>query len=151
MSAFAKTGIVPFNRLAFSEEDFSPCDVYSNLESQNDPTNDSSVNPIDPESTIESEQCVTPPPTRESPNIMNDFELHNLPSTRRAFDGINETLTTKPCITPEVVRPYPKIYRNHPTRKGKGEGKSRIHTDTPEKQRIEELQRTKDEANQKKE
>ncbi|GBP61757.1 hypothetical protein EVAR_31085_1 [Eumeta japonica] len=150
-SAFAKPGIIPFNRLAFSEEDFSPCEVFSNQESQNAPTNDFSANPIDPELTIETEQCVTPPPTRETPNIINEVELRNMPSTSQASDGINETLTTKSCITPEVVRPYPKIIRTNSTRKGKGKSKSRIYTDTPEKQRIEELQRAKDEANLKKE
>ncbi|GBP07644.1 hypothetical protein EVAR_2768_1 [Eumeta japonica] len=121
-NAFAKPGIIPFNRLAFSEEDFSPCEVFSNQESQNAPTNDFSANPIDPELTIETEQCVTPSPTRETPNIINEVELRNMPSTSQASDGINETLTTKSCITPEVMRPYPKIIRTNSTRKGKGKG-----------------------------
>lgn len=48
-------------------------------------------------------------------------------------------------ITPEVIRPYPRVDRNalKKSKKGKLPGKSRIYTDTPEKNRLEEVEKQK--------
>lgn len=45
-----------------------------------------------------------------------------------------------------MVRPYPKLDRKttQKPKKGKLLGKSRIYTDTPEKIRLEELEKTKE-------
>lgn len=46
-------------------------------------------------------------------------------------------------ITPEIIRPYPKVDRNAPKKKkGKLLGTSRIYTDTPEKNRLLEIEKT---------
>lgn len=49
-------------------------------------------------------------------------------------------------ITPEAIRPYPKVNRDATTKpkKGKITGKSRIYTDTPEKERLQEIQKARE-------
>ncbi|KAG5870015.1 hypothetical protein JTB14_008992 [Gonioctena quinquepunctata] len=49
-------------------------------------------------------------------------------------------------MTPEIIRPYPKVDRNalKKSKKGKLPGKSRIYTDTPEKNRLEEIEKAKE-------
>ncbi|KAK4874991.1 hypothetical protein RN001_011413 [Aquatica leii] len=54
-------------------------------------------------------------------------------------------------ITPESIRPYPKINKIAKQRKKKERGKSRIYTDTPEKERLLELHNAKQRQTQIKE
>lgn len=53
--------------------------------------------------------------------------------------------STVGLITPEIIRPYPRVDRNalKKSKKGKLPGKSRIYTDTPEKNRLEEIEKAK--------
>lgn len=44
-------------------------------------------------------------------------------------------------ITPEMIRPYPKVNKN--TNKISKKGKMRIYTDTPGKYRLEEIEKAK--------
>lgn len=70
-----------------------------------------------------------------------------MPFTSRASEVTIETSTSKVSITPKAVRPYSKLKQQRTTKRENGMGKSGIYTPTPEKQRIEKLQRTKDAAN----
>lgn len=53
----------------------------------------------------------------------------------------NSSTTKTYFVTPESVRPLPKMTKKSQKRKWKGREKSRIYTDTSEKDRIEELAR----------
>lgn len=59
--------------------------------------------------------------------------------------------STSSAITPESVRPLPKIIKTVLKRKGREKGKSRIYTNTPEKERLEELSKIKELKRNKKE
>ncbi|KAG7300114.1 hypothetical protein JYU34_015655 [Plutella xylostella] len=130
-SAFEKTGIWPFNKLAFSDEDFAPVQVYQ-TESTAGP--DVNVQLIVEEGAGNTQQDSPP----ASPSILS--QPIDAPSTSAA--GL---------ITPDMIRPYPKVVRSMQTKlkKGKMPGKSRIYTDTPEKNRLEEIE--KDRQTKKKE
>lgn len=136
-SGFSKPGIWPFNKLAFADEDFAPTEMFSlspgekeaiNLQSSQEScqTNleGNNCKSVDAEKT--SENC-------EAPEV--------IPSTSKAI------------ISPEVVRPYPTaITREKKSRKIKREkGKSRILTDTPEKDRLQMLHDEKEKKRQEKE
>ena len=49
----------------------------------------------------------------------------------------------KPYTTPEMVRPYPKATKAATTTKKRTPGMSRVYTDTPEKERLEEIENEK--------
>jgi len=170
-SSFEKTGIWPFNKLVFSDNDFAPVQVY-----QSDPTTESNDNNIPdiPEENL--------PPT--SPSVLQQQDFHissgkktpeiDAPSTSTRFvtPEVDTRLTTRPksveidspsasfglqspeitapststeIITPEVIRPYPKVNREMKNIKKKREqGKSRIYTDTSEKNRLGDLEKIKE-------
>lgn len=98
----------------------------------------------------DTEKYVTLPRARELSNVANDFEFHNMPSTSRASNRIDETSTTK-TYNSWNFKAVPNNLPKNTTRKAKRTSKLRIYTDTPEKQRTEELQRANDEANLKRE
>lgn len=144
-SAFTKPGIWPFNKLAFSDDDFAPCDVYINKQSQDNTTDVdlelqiSTSNDIEPESHLTltlTPRHFTPPPIDIDAKRL--VQPEPIPSTSNA-------------ITPESVRPLPKIIKTVLKRKGKEKGKSRIYTNTPEKERLEELAKIKELKRNKKE
>ncbi|XP_060810033.1 uncharacterized protein LOC132904128 [Amyelois transitella] len=134
MSAFEKTGIWPYNKLAFSDEDFAPVQVYQsnsnatiniNRQQQEDPSEENVI--------VEQSTPLNSPPSSSSLLLQSiDFDA---PSS--SAPGL---------ITPEAVRPYPKVNKSQSTKakKGKLPGKSRIYTDTPEKQRLLEIQKAKE-------
>lgn len=129
-SAFEKTGIWPFNKLAFSEEDFAPVQVYYSGSTAGPDVN---VQQIMPEEINLSRQD---PPVRSAP------ASPSLPT--QPFDASCSSAVG--LITPEIIRPYPKVDKNalKKSKKGKLPGKSRIYTDTPEKNRLEEIEKAKE-------
>ncbi|KAK5648004.1 hypothetical protein RI129_002896 [Pyrocoelia pectoralis] len=73
----------------------------------------------------------------EQPNVLKEnVNVLNTPSC----SGLKKHVKIK--ITPEVVRPYPKV-KPKETKTKREPGKSRIYTDTPEKQRLEEIENKK--------
>lgn len=133
-SGFMKPGIHPLNKLAFSDEDFAPCDIYA------------------------SDVISTDPNVLENPPVSTEFPVaqpgpstatQSLPEDNPSSFGAVQRLELRPStpasliLSPESVRPYPKINKIAKQRKGKERGKSRIYTDTPEKERLLELHNTK--------
>ena len=130
ISGFEKTGIWPFNKLAFSDEDFTPVQVY-----HSDTSTGQDVNM--PQSISEDidigQQDLASRGVPTSPSLLSQ----PLDSPSTSVVGL---------ITPEIIRPYPKVDTRTITRskKGKQPGKSRIYTDTPEKYRLEEIEKAKE-------
>ncbi|KAG5892730.1 hypothetical protein JTB14_001101 [Gonioctena quinquepunctata] len=129
-SAFETTGIWPFNKLTFSEEDFAPVQVYH---SGSPAGPDVNVQQIIPEE-INNTQQDQPPISAPAPTSL----------LSQPFDSPSTSAVG--LITPEIIRPYPKVDRNalKKSKKGKLPGKSRIYTDTPEKNRLEEIEKAKE-------
>ncbi|XP_047123036.1 uncharacterized protein LOC124806312 [Hydra vulgaris] len=135
-NAFEKTGIWPFNKLNFSDEEFAAVQVY-----HSDSSAVTVTQQIAPEEIILTQQNLISAlpvlPSTSSMGLVTPEIVENitLPSTLSV--GL---------ITPEIIRPYPKANRNGPKKKKKGKlpGKSRIYTDTPEKNRLLELEITKE-------
>lgn len=71
-------------------------------------------------------------------NVLNDIRI--LPVTP-SCSGNQKLNNTK--ITPESIRPLPKAIRKLTKRK-RTPGISRIYTDTPEKERLEQIEQEKD-------
>lgn len=133
VSAFEKTGIWPFNKLTFSDDDFAPVQVY-----QSDFIAGSDTQPIISEEINHAPDL--PPRPSTSPSLMS--QTFESPSTSAV--GL---------ITPEIIQPYPQVDKNalKRTKKGKQPGKSRIYTDTPEKNRLEEIEKAKEAKKQEQE
>ncbi|XP_039759705.1 uncharacterized protein LOC120633562 [Pararge aegeria] len=143
-SAFEKPGIWPFNEMAFSDEDFAPIEVYASNNSVN-----RTFNPDTSTVALELQPSTSVPSTEADIREQSPSLLQN-----SLFTGIGEPSTsaaeTQPepsayiPITPEVIRPYPTAARTRKTDKGRKPGKSRIYTDTPEKNELEERHRLKE-------
>lgn len=97
-SGFRKTGIVPFDRGIFKEDDFAAASVTDSRA---------------PEAT-------------------------DAPSTSAVVSSTSSTSLQPDVISPDIIRPYPKAEKKKPILKGRRPGKSRILTETPEKDRLEE-------------
>ncbi|KAG5864203.1 hypothetical protein JTB14_008836 [Gonioctena quinquepunctata] len=117
-SGFSKPGIWPFNTLAFGDDDFAACEIYQTQDtlSQENPTTSGGTN-IHLENTDEQDK---PSTSNQIPDSISPVCVSNI-------------------ISPGCVRPSPKTIRKV-SKKGKPTGKSRISTDTPEKNRLEELE-----------
>lgn len=124
--AFEKTGIWPFNKLVFSEDDFAPVKVYQ------------SVSALNPESDVGQNIDGKILTTSSSSNFIPASD--SVPSPLQNIN-MNMPLTSSALITPEMIRPYPKVSKDakKKSKSGREPGKSRIYTDTPEKDRLEEI------------
>lgn len=147
LNSFKKTGLWPLNRLIFSDDDFAPSYVTdrprpNNTENIEEVVAGSEIGMRTPKKIVE-EQEANPMdvPTQTS----NEKNSHETPScSKTSVDNAKKKI----FITPEAVRPYPKAERKC-KRIRKEPGKSRIYTDTPEKNRLEELEREKEIKKQK--
>ncbi|KAI4463171.1 hypothetical protein MML48_4g00008076 [Holotrichia oblita] len=150
-NSFKKPGIWPLNRLVFSDEDFASNYVTDMTEesiskSQGNRGNHQQ-NAEETEQQDELDKILNI--EHEDPNkvlatnteMVKEKEItdeSNSPCTSKAARNI---LKDKK-ITPAIVRPFPKIAERR--KKGKREpGKSRIMTDTPERDRLEEKENEK--------
>lgn len=140
-SGFRAPGIWPLNELAFSDEDFGPIEVYTSGNLEPMPANQNNITE-DPSSTATQDFLQVP---QESGS-----QICNSPATTAlcepvALDNpsIHQVTPTKNPLTPEAIRPYPTAVRNKKPNKGRQPGKSRIYTDTPEKNKIEEKYKEK--------
>lgn len=139
-SAFEKTGIWPLNSSPFVDEDFDATLVYK-------------------------EQSIKEPVSDEL-NLQNDYGDVNIPNQIAETEGCrNQPSTSKDAVidptqsqteskmlSPEVVRPFPKVKKETKTlrRPKANQGKSRIYTESPEKRRVEEIEEAKIEKQKKK-
>jgi len=121
INSFAKTGISPFNPEVFTDEEL----LCSSVTDREEPSASSSINDITKTSVIGS--------TSENQKSPNDA----IASTS-AVQELPNALNSNQIISPAIVMPFPKAPpRKRPT-SGRKPGKSRILTDTPEKNQIEE-------------
>lgn len=140
VSGFKHTGIFPLNKYIYDESEFLPAEVT-------DRSSTSDVTPV--EATILLRQPTTPP----NQNIPSTSMKSPVPGRSETF-SINEEPISN-FISPEMVRPYPKVdqsenVKNKSARKKKH---SEVLTSTPiinsiqaakmEKQRKESLKRRK--------
>ena len=149
--AFEKTGIWPFNKLIFNDEDFAPVQVYHS----NPVTNDNENTAGEEQRGIPDNELVTVSyelaevsgdvPARTPTTLSRDVSPSLLSQPLLFMDFDKPTPSTSKLLkTPEMIRPFPKVQRRKQTRNGRSLGKSRIYTDTPEKTRIEDLGKIKE-------
>lgn len=129
---FEKSGIWPFNSNIFSDEDFFCSSVTDRdfldsdgaVLSENDPTNQpTSSQVLSEQSGIEDQSEIDPV------NLSNTAIVGSSQSFAR--DQIAAEVAK--VVTPESVRPYPKAGPRKLTGYARKKGKTRILTDTPEK------------------
>lgn len=162
ISGFTKPGIWPFNEMAFSDDDFVPINVYisgnpkNTLDNQNTSSAILEPQPVccmpsnqiheeDQQLSIADTRELTPPSFQFAQG--STVETTEPPAISRRPESQpeqSELLSNKDPITPEVIRPYPTAIKNKKTNKGRQPGKSRIYTDTPEKNALEEKHRQKE-------
>lgn len=134
-SAFAKPGIVPFNALAFTDSDFAPCEVFVSQE-VDEVAEEHSTNP----ESLSLQEIGHKEISSKEESI--PLETLAIPSSSRPMEGISNK-----WLSPEAVRPFPRIKQESRIKKLREKGKSRIYTKTPEKNRLEELRKIKDQKN----
>ncbi|KAJ8927483.1 hypothetical protein NQ314_020055 [Rhamnusium bicolor] len=126
-SGFKKSGLWPINQLVFNDEDFLSC--YRREKNDDDNANKENINqPIPSTSKVSSN---IPNQSMTSPSIVNLSDTKLL-------------LSNKVILIPEQIKPYPKA-QPRVKKINSRQGKSRIYTSTPEKQRIEEILKAKEE------
>lgn len=120
ISSFKKPGLWPFNRLVFSDEDFMSVSVTDRPA----PTdiNNSKL---------------------ETQFSLNDFNSPSTPGCSKNTEATSSgssvaCIPTNVMLSPEDIRPYPKAAPRSALTRGRRRGKSRILTETPEKDRLEE-------------
>jgi hypothetical protein len=113
IAGFAKPGIWPFSRNAFSDEDFEAASVTN----RDLPLHETEALPED---AIEA----------SSNDAKVSYSNNNEPSTSSQIENFP--------ITPEMVRPLPKAEPRSKNKVNRRRKKSRILTYTPEKEKIEE-------------
>jgi len=153
MSGFKVSGIWPFDRNIFREDEFAPSivtdidELESNQINQDTHPGQELVNSLEqvlnsPEhSILEPELHISPDQINVSSNIAIQVSNDNCSNTTI----LNQILADNPIpststnvISPESIRPYPKAVRQQKlNKKGRQKGKSAVLTDTPEKKEIE--------------
>ncbi|XP_065671766.1 uncharacterized protein LOC136089643 [Hydra vulgaris] len=121
VNGFSTSGIYPFSRLAFCNDSFQSAEVTNRplIETFSIATFDNSHQiPITPEGIVMQKQ-----------DCMIDYKDDEQKITSNA-------LQSQHTITPELVRPYPKALPRKKTNKGRKSGKSKILSDTPEREEI---------------
>lgn len=112
---FKATGFVPFNENIFTDEDFAPANVTDR--------------PLLTPETISVNSIVINQPQLDENNT-------SIPNQSYSVAGPS---TSKLLISPAIIRPHPKAAPRKSSNRGRPKGRSCILTDTPEKNRIEEL------------
>lgn len=147
---FSKSGIYPYNKDVFTDDDFIAASVTDRPNPENEPNRCL----ISPEETT----VILPLTDPEQPTFTDNLTHANIdlnkPGTSSdckinvPYTGENKTAMSRPnktpeknasgIITPEQIKPYPKAGPRKRTNRGRKPGKTRILTDTPEKKLIEE-------------
>lgn len=119
LSAFKSTGIYPFNRMLFSEDDF----MSSYVTDRPLPSNLST--PANSYVRIPATTCRSPSTSPQN-------------STTPVTTDPNEKLNVSTYVSPEEAVPYPKASPRKENSRQRRRGKSIIATSTPQKERIRE-------------
>lgn len=140
--SFQKPGLWPINRLAFQDEDFAasfatdptvPAVIQANNQTdENVQTTSTEINPLLNQVSQANKNILTDLPTHVDP-------LLNQPST-----------SSFTPLTPDLVRPFPRPIKKQQTKKNR-QGKSRIYTDTPEKDRLQQMENERESRKKKQE
>lgn len=162
-SGFNKPGIWPLTELAFSDEDFAPTEVYTSGNLQHMPPTQNVVENLSAptlqpivsdicQPSISGTQYFLEVPRESTEQAINSPLITTYDDELQRFnnldacepDALNNSrihqivAPLNTVLTPEAIRPYPTVVRSNKTKKGRGPGKTRIYTDTPEKKLIEE-------------
>lgn len=133
MKGFKVSGFAPFNPNIFNDIDFMPANVTDRPMPQN--SEDSSMTSSIPQVAENISCSAIRLPTPDQP--------HSMGTQRR--DNVSEPSTSEVVgVSPEMIRPHPKAPPRKISNSGRPKGKSRILTDTPEKNAIEDLARKKE-------
>lgn len=149
VSSFKNTGIYPLNSLVYSDDDFKPTYAMD----RPDPSCSLKANSILSEIVLNvQDTAITNTLTNDKENISVNKNQDN----NKITNGTESTLSdidkaTKPkiniisqvIIKPSDIKPFPKAGPRQGNRKPREKGKSRIYTSTPEKNKIEELDKIK--------
>lgn len=151
MKGFKVSGIEPFNRDIFGDDEFLPSSV----------TDRPALPPVPPTLSQTVEIEVVAMASSDSPKETPDMPTSNLPASEifsasaisepepvASTSGLNGTtsqITSKGKITfsPEFVRQFPTIKQRKTTLRVRRKRKSAILTDTPEKDALEEEQNSR--------
>ena len=124
-SGFKCTGIVPFNKNVFKEEDFLPAYVTDR-----------------PAATCMENQTTGQVTDTQQPSTSSaSLEEISTPTNEKCFTDF---------VSPEVLRPFPKAPAKKGKNRGRKKGRCMVATDTPEKNEIEEQYQKKMEKSIKK-
>lgn len=136
-SSFEKPGIWPVNSLGFTDQDFEATLVFNDNEPTGNPLAEKQDGGTEND-LIEREDFRNQPSTSKEAVILPVLDEVESESSVKTNAGIE-------MLTPEVVRPLPKVFRpkTMPRKPKANQGKSRIYTETPEKKRIEEIEENK--------
>lgn len=132
VAGFKKTGIFPFNRSSFKDEDFL-CSIPTDQPMLHRPESEADAEEPPNVDKVPRPSCsFTPEETPNADQISRPSCSFTPESQAKKDKKLNTGLPT-----PEEVRPYPKAELREKSRKGRKKGKCCILTDTPEKDRIE--------------
>ncbi|XP_054259387.1 uncharacterized protein LOC128984126 [Macrosteles quadrilineatus] len=150
ISGFQATGIHPFKREVFTDEDFLPASTTDRPNPEASEGNSSDQQPTGPNNTSSNPGTSSDIPTDNylSPVIGLEIEVTSTPVSK----NLKEREGERHILTPEDIAPYPKAGPRKAQRKGgKKKGKTLILTDTPVKLQIEkEVKEKEEKKNQKK-
>lgn len=138
-SAFKCTGIEPYDRDIFTDQDFLCSYVTDRPLPQeiNEPVASTSASPVTPS------LMNSPPPSPEIPINGDGLRLPDVRASTSAV-GLSSENSESKIVTPEMIKPFPKAKpRTQTNRRGRPRGKCMIATDTPEKQEIENRQKSR--------
>ena len=134
-SGFKCTGIEPFDRCIFSDEDFL----------QNYVTD----KPLPSSSSSTADRSTPIPSTSASSDLIATLqEKTPPPSAASQSSGTESQLKTTKFTTPEEIQPFRKVVSKSMKGGSRRRGKTMIATDTPEKLEIEERQRKRKNHNE---
>lgn len=147
VNGFKKPGIFPIDRGVFSDDDF----LSSYVTDRNSPLGKNRTTETSISASLDMPHS-SPPHENATAEISNSASidiLHAVPSNLLLTPNKIPTSETKSTnvITPEQVQPYPKAKPRTAGKRGRKTGKTRIVTDTPEK---EQLRNDKNKKTQKK-
>lgn len=129
------------HRLVFHDDDFAPIEIFSeNSQEVNlEPSQAEEVDFVELERT-EKNDFDDGTLSIDDLNQTDPLSTQLGPVANRDASPLPSTSASKPLVTPEMVRPYPKIIRSENTGKQERErGKSGIYTESPEKTRLQML------------